>query len=186
MGISITIFFALLLILVLLVCWAITLLGLPGNWLMVAATAVYAYLTPAQSPAALSWRTVVVLLVLAALGEVVELMSGAMGAARGGGSRWGAVLALLGSILGSLVGIIVGLPVPLVGSILAAVLFAALAAMTGAIVGEILVGRNMDATWQIAKLAFWGRLAGTLGKLLLGAMMVAFVVAALLLPHLRR
>ena len=92
-----------------------------------------------------------------------------------GGSRWGAVLALPGSVLGSLLGIIVGLPVPLVGSILAAVLFAAL----GAIVGEILVGGKMDATWQIAKQAFWGRLAGTAGKLLLGAMMVAFVVAAL-------
>jgi len=36
------IFFALLLILVLLACWAFTLMGMPGNWLMVAATAVYA------------------------------------------------------------------------------------------------------------------------------------------------
>ena len=178
--------FALLLILVLLVCWAITLLGLPGNWLMVAATAVYAYLMPAHAPTALGWKMVLALLVFAILGELVELLSGAMGTAKAGGSRWGAVLALLGSVLGSLIGIVVGLPIPLIGSILAAVLFAALGAMTGAVVGEILVGRNLDATWQVAKLAFWGRLAGTVGKLLLGAMMVAVVVAALLLPHLHR
>ena len=59
LGIAMAIFFALLLILVLLGCWSLTLLGLPGNWLMAAAAAVYACLVPAQSPAALGWKTVV-------------------------------------------------------------------------------------------------------------------------------
>ena len=36
------ILFALLLMLILLACWLLTLLGLPGNWSMVAATAIYA------------------------------------------------------------------------------------------------------------------------------------------------
>ena len=70
--------FALLLIAVLAASWMLTLLGLPGNWLMVAATSVYAFLAPARTHAALGWKTVVALLVLAALGEVVELLAGTM------------------------------------------------------------------------------------------------------------
>ena len=89
------VFFALLLILVLLACWAFTLVGMPGNWLMVAATAVYAFLMPAQSPAALGRRTVVAILVLAILGEFVELLASAMGVAKTGGSTRGAVMALV-------------------------------------------------------------------------------------------
>jgi uncharacterized protein YqgC (DUF456 family) len=175
------IFFALLLILVLLACWAFTLIGLPGNWLMVAATAVYAFLTPAQSPAALGWKMVLALLVLAILGEIVELVAGAMGAGKAGGSRRGAVLALLGSLIGGILGIILGLPIPLVGSMLAAVFFAALGAMAGAAIGEFGAGQSLGTTWKIAKAAFWGRLAGTLGKTILGALMIVVVVTALLL-----
>ena len=174
------IFFALLLILVLLACWPLTLLGMPGNWLMASATAVYAYLVPAQSSASLGWKTVVALLVLAALGEIVELLAAAMGVAKAGGSRRGALMALVGSILGGIVGIFVGVPVPLIGSVVAAVLFAGLGAMAGAALGETSAGRDACTSWQIAKLAFWGRLAGTLGKIILGAVMIAVVMAALI------
>ena len=173
--------FALLLTLLLLACWFLTLLGMPGNWLMVAAAAVYACLMPAQGPATLGWKTVVALLVLAALGEIVELLAGAMGAGRAGGSKRGAAMALVGSVLGAILGMFLGLPVPLVGSVLAAVLFAALGAMVGAILGETWSGKSVGTSWQIAKAAFWGRLTGTVGKMLLGAVMVLIVVVALLL-----
>jgi hypothetical protein len=172
--------FALLLILFLLACWFLTLLGMPGNWLMVAGTAIYAYLVPAQSPATLGWRTVVVLLILAVLGEIVELLAGAMGAGRAGASRRGAVMALAGSFVGGLLGMFFGLPVPLIGSVLAAVLFAALGAMVGAVLGETSSGRNLGTTWRIAKAALWGRLAGTLGKMLIGAAMIVAVLVAML------
>ena len=180
-GSSMTIFIALLLIVVLLACWSLTLLGLPGNWLVVVVTAAYAYLVPAQSPVAIGWRTVAAILVLAALGEIVELLASAMGVTRTGGSRRGAAMALMGSIVGSMVGIIVGLPIPLIGSLVAAVLFGGLGAMAGAILGETWAGRDTHTSWRIAKLAFWGRLAGTLGKMLLGTVMIAVVVAAMLL-----
>ena len=157
-----TIIFALLLILILVTCWLLTLLGMPGNWLMVAATTFYAFLMPAQSPAALGWKTVAALLVLAALGEIVELLAGAMGVAKAGGSRRGALMALVGSIIGGIVGIFVGVPIPLIGSIVAVVLFAGLGAMAGAILGETWAGRDADTSWRIGKLAFWGRQAGRL------------------------
>jgi uncharacterized protein YqgC (DUF456 family) len=175
------IFFALLLILVLLACWPLTLLGMPGNWLMAAVTAVYACLVPAQSKAALGWKTVVALLVLAALGEIVEILAAAMGVAKAGGSRRGAVLALGGSLIGGIVGIFVGVPIPVIGSVVAAVLFAALGAMAGAALGETSAGRDAGTSWRIAKLAFWGRLAGTAGKIILGAVMIVVVIAALVL-----
>ena len=125
-GSSMAIILALLLILILLACWLLTLLGLPGNWLMVAATAIYAHIVPVSSPAALGWKVVVALLVLAAGGEIVELAAGAMGVARAGGSRRGAVLAMVGSIIGGILGVFIGVPVPLIGPIVAAVLFAGL------------------------------------------------------------
>ena len=176
-----TIFFALLLIAVLLASWLLTVFGMPGNWLMVVAVAAYAYLTPADSAAAIDWKAVVALAVLAGLGEVLELLAGAAGAAKAGGSRRSAVLALFGSTLGGLFGVFVGVPIPLVGPIFAALLFAGFGAMAGAIVGEISVGNNQDKTWQIGKAAFWGRILGTLGKMLVGAIMLAVVVVALLL-----
>ena len=181
-----SVFFALLLILVLLACWPLTLLGMPGNWLMAAATAVYACLVPAKSSAALGWKTVVALLALAALGEIVELLAGALGVAKAGGSRRGAVMALAGSLLGGMVGIFVGLPIPVIGSVVAAVLFAGLGAMAGAVLGETSVGRDAGTSWRIAKLAFWGRLAGTLGKIVCGAVMIAVVMAVLVIDFASR
>ena len=174
-------FFALLLILVLLACWMFTVVGMPGNWLMVVATAIYAFLMPAQSPVALGWKIVLALVVVAALGEIVELVAGAIGAGKAGGGRRGAVLALVGSMIGGIVGMILGFPIPLVGSMLAAVFFAALGAMAGAAIGEFGAGKSLDMSWRIAKAAFWGRLAGTLGKTILGALMIGVVAAAMLL-----
>jgi uncharacterized protein len=176
-----TVFLALLLIVVLLACWALTLLSLPGNWLMAAATAVYAYCRPADSPAGIGWKVVAAVLVLAALGEVVELLAATVGTSRAGGSRRGAALALVGSIVGALVGVLVGFPIPLAGSVLAALLFAGLGAMAGAILGEVWAGRTLGTSWQIGAAAFRGRLIGTLGKMLIGGLIVAVVVAALVL-----
>ncbi len=176
-----TIVFALLLILILTACWLLTLLSMPGNWLMVAAAALYVLLVPAKWPAMIGWRTVAILLILAALGEVVELLAGARQAAKAGGSKRAAALAVLGSLFGGIAGICVGLPIPLVGSVFAAILFAALGAMLGAVAGETWSGRSLDESWQVAKAAFWGRLKGAAGKVLLGAAMIAVVAAAMLL-----
>lgn len=176
-----TILIALLLIAILLTGWVFTLFGMPGNWLMVAVTAMYAYFVPADSPVAIGWKVVVALLILAGLGELLELLAGLAGTAKAGGSRRGALLALVGSIGGAVLGILVGVPIPLVGPVLAAVFFAGLGAMAGAILGEISVGRNLETSWHIGKAAFWGRLAGTLGKMIVGALMVAVVAAALVL-----
>jgi uncharacterized protein len=172
--------FALLLVVVLLAGLVLTLLNMPGNWLMVAATAVYAYFTPPDSRAAIGWKVVVAILIMAILGEVVELVAGAAGTAKAGGSRRGVLFALTGSILGSILGIFVGLPIPVVGSVIAALLFAGLGALAGAMLGEMSVGKRLDASWRIGKAAFRGRLAGTLAKVAVGTAILVVVVVALL------
>ena len=159
--------------------WLLTLLGMPGNWLMVAATLVYSLLVPAESQLAVGMPLVIITAVLAVLGEIVEMAAAAVGTATRGGSRRGAVLALLGSLVGAVVGMVVGLPIPLVGPVLAALLFAGLGALVGAILGEQWKGRSLDESWQIGKAAFWGRIVGTLGKMVIGSVIVATVVAAL-------
>jgi uncharacterized protein len=170
---------ALLLVIVLVACWLINLLALPGNWLMAAATAAYVLLVPTNSSVAVGWKVAVAMVVMAALGELAELLTATAGTARAGGSRRSALLALAGSAIGAVAGMIVGLPIPLLGSLLAAVLFAGLGAMAGAILGERWAGRDPAATWRVAKAAFWGRLTGTLAKLVIGAVMVCVAVAAI-------
>ena len=115
---------ATLLVLTLAAGWGLTLLSMPGNWLMVAAAALYAYFIPATSPVHLGWGAVIALTVLAVLGELAELLAGALGATSKGGSKRGAVLAAMGAIPGAVLGAIVGSLIPVVLHIVAVVLFA--------------------------------------------------------------
>lgn len=170
---------ALLLAVVLLVGWVTQLIGMPGNWLIVLAAALYAWLLPADAPAAIGWNTVIALAVLAVVGEVVELVAGAAGVAKVGGSRRSAVLALVGSMIGGILGIGVGLPIPLVGSLIAAVLFAGLGALAGAFIGESWLGRDFDTSVNVGKAAFVGRVLGTLAKMIICSIMVVGALAAL-------
>lgn len=158
---------AFLFILVLFGGWVLTLFSLPGNWLMVAVAGLYAWFEK------LPWWVAIALLVLALIGELVELLAGAVGAKQAGGSKRGAGLAILGAMIGSMIGAVVGLPIPIIGSVVAILLFASVGATAGAFVGESWKGRPVEHGWKVGVVAFWSRLFGTMGKLLLGAVMVA-------------
>ncbi|NLX97360.1 MAG: DUF456 domain-containing protein [Rhodopirellula sp.] len=177
-----SVLYAVLLIVLLVFGLLMTVFGLPGNWFMVAVAALYAWLVPVEGPAEFGWRVVIALLALAALGEFIEFIAGALGVAKGGGSRRSAVLALVGSLIGAILGAGVGIPIPIVGPIVAAVLFAAIGAMVGAMVGEHSTGRARARAeiWQVGRGAFWGRLFGTVAKTTIGAVMVAVAVAAVI------
>ncbi|MCE9557202.1 MAG: DUF456 domain-containing protein [Planctomycetes bacterium] len=171
---------AVLLVIVLLIGWTLNLFGLPGNWLNVVATLVYALLIPPTAGrVSVGWIVVAAVIGLALLGEVIEFVAGAAGAKKAGGSRRGAVLALVGGLVGAIVGMFVGIPIPVVGSILAALLFAGVGSLAGAILGETWAGRDAQHSWEVGKAAFWGRLLGTLGKILVGSFVVSVVLAAL-------
>ncbi|MHB8902019.1 MAG: DUF456 family protein [Thermoguttaceae bacterium] len=170
---------AVLLAMIVAVSWVATLLGMPGNWLMVAVAAGYVLVAPSGSSAAMGWTTVAVLLVLALVGELFEFLAGAAGAVKAGASRRGVAFALAGSIAGGILGLFVGLPVPVIGSLLAAILFGGAGAFAGAVLGERRTGRSLDKSFKIGEAAFWGRLLGTLSKSVIGAIMVAVVLIAL-------
>jgi uncharacterized protein len=172
---------AFVLTLVLLVAWFAQLLGLPGTWLIVVAVAAYAWFVSPEKPASIGWNVVIALAALAVVGELAELAAGAMGVSKAGGSRRGALLAIVGSIVGSIVGMCVGVPVPLVGSLVAAVAFGALGALLGAMIGEQWKGRDFDASLEVGKAAFVGRVLGTVAKMTVCSIMVVVTLGALIL-----
>lgn len=168
----------LLLALALVAGWFMTLVNLPGNWVMAAAVALYTSVTPLEARFRLGWPIVAIVVGLALLGELVEFLAGALGATRAGASRRGAMMAIVGSMIGGVVGAVVGLPIPIVGSVVAAVLFAALGALAGAMAAES-SQRTTGELWQIGWGAFWGRLLGTLGKVLAGSLIAVTAMVAL-------
>lgn len=109
---------------------------LPGNWLMVLAAALFAWLVPHPGRDGLLWPTVGATLLLAIIGEALEFWAGAAGAKKQGGSRRGMLLAMLGAMLGSIGGAFLGMPIPIIGPLVAAVLGGGLGAFGGAYLGE--------------------------------------------------
>jgi uncharacterized protein YqgC (DUF456 family) len=177
---------ALLFLLVVVLCWVVNIAGLPGNWMIAGVAALYAYFVTDQLDfrSDVGWITVVALFVLALVGEVIEFGAGAVGTARAGGSKRGAALSLLGSMLGGFIGIFAGgifIPIPVVGSVIGVLFFASLGALGGAVLGEQWKGRDMEESLRVGQAAFWSRLAGTLGKIGVGAVMIAVVIAALII-----
>ena len=170
-----------LLLVALLAGWVATIFSLPGTWLIVVATGLYAWLGPAEGRLAMSGLTVATLVVLALVGEAIELVASALGVKRLGGSRRGAVLAMVGSLLGATVGAGLGLPIPVVGSIAGVLLGAAGGALVGAMIGEWWKGRDFDASFRIGQGAFLGRLIGSVAKIAIASAMVAIALAGLVM-----
>lgn len=105
------------------------------------------------------WWTFVVLIVLAAISQTLEIISGAMGTRWFGGSRWGAAGALIGGIVGLFFfpfGLILG---PLAGAFLLEWAFT-------------------KKTLKPATVSGVGSVAGTLGgmviKMIIGILMVVY------------
>jgi uncharacterized protein YqgC (DUF456 family) len=107
-------------ILVVLAAWVGTLLTmvlLPGMWLTVLA-AVLA--TALMDPQPMSWWVVAAVAALAALGEVAETGSSAVGARKFGASKSGMAGSLVGSIAGAIAGTVL-IPVPIAGTLIGAI-----------------------------------------------------------------
>jgi uncharacterized protein len=170
---------AVLLSVVALVGWLANVLGMPGNWLIVACAVGAAWLGPASGMWTVSWTIVAVIVVIALLGELLEFAASAVGARRLGGSKRGAVLALVGSIAGALIGLFVGSAVPVVGNVIASLLLGGAGAFSGAILGERWAGKDWNASIEIGNAAFWGRLLGTIGKAVCGTIACALFIAAI-------
>jgi uncharacterized protein YqgC (DUF456 family) len=151
--------YALLLALVNLLGLVLTLVGLPGNWLMVFATALVAWIEPGL----FSLWTLGGITLLALLGEFVEFFSGAAGAKRSGGTRRGSIGAILGGIIGGVLGTGM-IPIAVIGTLIGM----GLGAFLGAGLLELLGGQTMELSFRAARGAAVGRVFGFLAKFVIG------------------
>lgn len=114
---------------------------IPGHLIiLIAAIAHWAML---RGSSGMHWWSFAVLLLLMAISQVFEMLSGAAGSRWFGGSRWGAVGAVLGSIAGFFffpIGLLLG---PLIGAFLLEIAFArkqarpAVVSGVGSVVGVV-------------------------------------------------
>jgi uncharacterized protein len=156
--------------LVSLLCWVGILFGLPGMWLLVLLPVLLKWWQPDQFM--VSWTVLGMAMGLAVLGEVLDLVLGAAGSRRTGGTTRGAVLALAGSIIGGLMGI--ALPVLLVGPLLGA----CLGAFAGALLGNLWAGRKLFQSLAAGRGAAIGQFWGTILKLAIGAIIAVMLAIA--------
>jgi len=156
-------------------------LGLPGNWLMVLSTILFGWwqLSRAEpgGQAMFGMVTLVAIVILATLGEVVEFISGVVGAKKAGGTRRGSIGAIVGGIVGALAATFV-IPIPVLGSLIGACGGAAL----GAWGLELYGGLEMPRSIKSGLGAGVGRLVGTVVKLVAGASIWIVVAVAAFWP----
>ena len=168
-----------LLVVVCLCAWGANFVTLPGNWLMVLAAALFAWLASDPSGLGLQWTTVGATLLLAIIAEALEFWAGAAGAKKQGGSRRGMILAMIGAMIGSIGGALIGIPIPVVGPLIAAVLGGGLGAFAGAYLGETWKGRANRESLAVSSGALVGRILGTLGKLTVGLVILVVITVDL-------
>jgi len=113
----------------------------------------------------IGWPTLIGLTLCMLLAQVLDIVSGAVGAKWFGATRWGAIGGILGAIVGlffGLIGIFIG---PLVGALL----------------GELLGGKGILPAGKSSWGTFLGTTAGMIGKVAIGVIMIAwFAIAAIL------
>ena len=158
--------------------WAANVLGMPGNWLTTLAAWSIWWFAPADFRAFVGLPAALVILVIAIFGEALEFASSALGTSRLGGSKLGTTLALAGSVLGAITGLVVGSPIPVIGNVVASLLLGGAGACAGAVLGERWAGKDWRACVDIGNAAFWGRILGTVGKVVCGTIATAVFLIA--------
>ncbi len=160
-------FWAVVLILVNAFCLFLAAFAMPGNWLMVIATAAFAWWRRDQN--FISVYTLIVVTALAVLGELLELFGGARAAKRAGAGLRASIGAIVGAISGAVLGTFL-IPVPIIGTLTGS----AIGAAAGSVILSGAKGQNKRSS--LALHTGLGQFAGSSMKLVVGVM-IWFVVA---------
>ena len=169
-------YFWLIVIIILNTVWlAFTFLALPGNWLMVVTTCLFAWLLADNQ--IFSIYLLIAVTLLAVIGELFEFIAGRAGAKKAGSSRRGAHGALFGGIVGAVLGTVL-IPLPLIGTLLGMSAGAGL----GAWLLELTGGGKMRASLHVGIGAIIGQLTGSLVKIICGVLIWLSVGIAVLCP----
>lgn len=153
-------------------CLAANLLTLPGNWLMVLNLCLFLLVfgDPVVSP---DWTTLLVVLVLAIIGEIVEALGGSAMTSKKRAGRRAMLLSLAVSMIGSVAGPF-AIPIPVIGTAVGAVAGAALGAFAGAWLDETGMGSDQPTQKTISAPVMKGRMLRLVAKLAVGAAIFVF------------
>ena len=149
--------------------------GLPGNWMIVISTCLFAWWR--WDSGIFSVPTLVVIVALAALGEIIEFSAGVIGARKSGASWPGSIAALFGAIAGAVFGTFL-IPIPFFGTLMGA----CLGAGTGVWGLEFSRGKKMEHSVRYAVGAGLGEFFGITSKLILGIVIWLTVAIAAFWP----
>jgi len=141
-------------------------LGLGGTFVILGVGLVTAILTHWTR---VEWQTLVVVGILAVIGEVVESLLGVLVVKRYGATKG----AMWGTFLGGVVGGVAGTAVlPIAGSLVGAFV----GAFLGAVVGELIARRELEPSLRAGWGAFVGRLLAVAVKFEIGVVMVTILI----------
>ena len=142
--------------------------GLPGTFIILGASVLFAWYGGFQE---ITVRTIIILIVLALFGELLEFLLGILGSKKYESSN----RAIVGSIIFGIIGAVLGAPFFFgIGAVVGA--FAG--AFAGAIIVELTQGKKMDEALKSGWGAFIGRVAGTISKGAVGIAMIVITVVA--------
>jgi hypothetical protein len=141
---------------------------LPGTWLILATAILYDWHYGWQR---LGWKWLLALGVIAAIGELLEMLASVAMARRAGASRRAAVGSLIGGFAGM---ILLSVPVPIIGTILGGLI----GCFAGALLGELSLHDNLHTGAKVGIFATFGRLMGMMAKTA-AAMVIAGAVVSL-------
>ncbi len=150
-------------ILLLCLVWASNFLSLPGNWINILLLALWKWGHPDMDAGFLFFGG---LLLLAAVGELLEFFGQSWSARRYGGSSPGGWGALVGAFLGAVLGVPFFLGF---GAILGSIA----GAFLGSLLLELASQKGMAQALRASKGAMWGRIFGIAAKAGLGMLILA-------------
>ena len=139
----------------------------PGTTIILAAAVIHrVMLGPAKS---IGWWSIGVLLLLTLASYALEFASGYFGARRFGATKWG----MAGAIVSKISGSFFALPGLLIGPVI------------GALAGEIISGKRLSKRDVPAGGTLLGGIAGMIGKLAIGLVMVTWFLVATPSPFVK-
>jgi uncharacterized protein YqgC (DUF456 family) len=127
---------------------------LPGTTIIFAAALIHRLVLGADR--SLGWSALIVMAALTLLTYAIDAAAGFLGARRFGATKWG----VIGAALGGLVGLFFGLFGIFVGPVI------------GAVAGELIGGKEMTKAGRAGWGTFLGGVAGVIGKLFIGLIMI--------------
>ena len=144
--------------------------ALPGNWLMIVTTTLFAI----WQKDSFSIYVIVAAIILALAGEILEFLAGAGGAKAAGGGRKAMAAAIIGAIIGAILGTVL-IPVPLFGTLLGSAIGAGLAVL----IVEEKAGKEFKDSLKAATGAGIGQILGISAKIIAGVIIwLIFAIAA--------